>query len=115
MTFDPNWTVTQAALEVARAACEQLGSTAFAHMRCEVDRLIRTNGRGLSEEALIRCVSMVLLKATDADTGPGDRQDARTAGVCLLWLADTQVRGERLQHLYSRMLPLYLARKNRPR
>jgi len=115
MAFDPNWTVGQAALEVARVACEQLGSTAFDRMRGEVGRLIQASGRGLSREALIRPVTLVLMKATDTDAGPKGRQDAQIAGVCLLWLADTPVREERLLHLYGRMLPHYRAAMKRPR
>ena len=42
-------------------------------MRGEVDRLIQANGRGLSREALIRPVTLVLMKATDAGTGPKGR------------------------------------------
>lgn len=115
MAFDPNWTVGQAALEVARVACEQLGSAAFDHMRGEVGRLIQANGRGLSREALIRPVTLVLMKATDAGSGPKGRQDAQLAGMCLLWLADTLVREERLLHLYARMLPHYRAAMKGPR
>lgn len=115
MAFDLDWTVGQAALEIARVACEQLGSTAFDHMRGEVDRLIQVNGRGLSREALIRPVTLVLMKATDAGNGPKGRQEAQIAGVCLLWLADTPVREERLLHLYGRMQPHYWAAMKGPR
>jgi hypothetical protein len=114
MAIDPNWTVGQAQLQVARVACEQLGSAAFDRMRSEVDRLIRANGGGLSREALIRPITLVLMKATDAGAGPKGRQDAQIAGVCLLWLGDTPVREERLLHLYGRMLPHYRAAMKGP-
>jgi hypothetical protein len=108
MMFDPTtMTVGQAALEVARVICEQLGVTALAQVRSEIDRRVRAHGQSDDTEALVRAVTLVLIKATDTRTGPKDRHDARLAGACLLWLAETSVRDTSLLDLYNRMLPRY--------
>lgn len=88
MQFDSNWTIQQAALEVARAAHEGLGHTKFEEFKITFDQEIQRISP--DQEIQLRQVAQLIIHLTD--TTSMDSMDIRLATACLLWLAQTRVR-----------------------
>jgi hypothetical protein len=98
MRYDLNWTIRQAALEVARVAHEGLGSTQFERLRATFSRKVEQESD--DEEVRLRAVTRLLIEKTRKGSNK-DVADIQTAGLCLMWLADTRVSEWTLLQLYS--------------
>src|SRR2546429_424364 len=98
MHYDPNWTIQQAALEVARVAHEGLGSTQFERLRATFRRIVGQESD--DEEDRLRAVTRLLVEKTRKGSNK-DVADRHIAGWCLMWLANTRVSEWTLLQLYG--------------
>src|SRR5437667_8671445 len=82
MRWDPNWTVGQMALEVARVAHEGWGNTEYSKMRSAFTQTLEQESGG-DQEVQLRATVRLLMQKTHRDLGPKDVTDTQIAGMCL--------------------------------
>jgi hypothetical protein len=96
--WDPRGTVGELALSVARIAMEGMGYTKFEQLCATFNQKVEQENSDL--EAQIQAVTRLLVAKTRRDLQPKSTADAQTAGLCLMWLANTRVGEWSLLQLY---------------